>query len=227
MRQRCGVPEGTDILDAVNAREPAQRAQALAIIEEMEDAALADMALMPGAMQLCAALDGMAIPRGLITRNVKRSVDYFHARHFSSHAASSSSSSLRSIGCTISATSSGVGSSSLTTAALLAAKPFLPAISRECGFAYKPSPEALLHICGQWGISPAECAMVGDSPKDDVRSGNRAGAVTILLDYQASAGLLAEHFEGDCRPHHVVTSLEAVLQVLQDHYQLAPPLPSS
>jgi hypothetical protein len=45
---------------------------------------------------------------------------------------------------------------------------FLPAISRECGHPYKPSPAALLHICEAWGIQPHECVMVGDSAKDDV-----------------------------------------------------------
>jgi HAD superfamily hydrolase (TIGR01549 family) len=51
--------------------------------------------------------------------------------------------------------------------------PFLPAISRECEFPYKPSPAALLHICDTWGIAPEECIMVGDSAKDDVVCGNR------------------------------------------------------
>lgn len=49
-------------------------------------------------------------------------------------------------------------------------------------FPYKPSPAALQHIAQQWGISASECIMVGDSAKDDVVCGNRAGAVTVLLD---------------------------------------------
>ena len=72
-----------------------------------------------------------AMCRGLITRNVLRSVDHFHANHFPLPA-------------------------------------FLPAISRECGHPYKPSPAALLHICSSWGIHPTECIMIGDSAKDDV-----------------------------------------------------------
>ncbi len=60
--------------------------------------------------------------------------------------------------------------------------PFLPAITRDCPFAYKPSPEALLHICDTWGIPPGVCMMVGDSVKDDIVCGNRAGAITVLLD---------------------------------------------
>ena len=48
--------------------------------------------------------------------------------------------------------------------------------------------------------------MVGDSVKDDIVSGNRAGAVTILLDYEGKAGLNStEQFEGEMRPTHVVS----------------------
>ncbi len=39
------------------------------------------MKLMPGVPELCAFLDERRIPRGLITRNVKASVDFFHANH--------------------------------------------------------------------------------------------------------------------------------------------------
>jgi len=48
-------------------------------------------------------------------------------------------------------------------------QPFLPALCRDFR-PYKPSPEALLHICREWGIPPHECLMVGDSAPDDVRS---------------------------------------------------------
>lgn len=47
--------------------------------------------------------------------------------------------------------------------------PFLPALCRDFR-PYKPSPEALLHICREWQIPPNECLMVGDSAKDDVSS---------------------------------------------------------
>ena len=90
------------------------------------------MKIMPGAAELCKWLDARGIPRGLITRNLKESVEHFHTHHLLPHL------------------------------------PFSPAIGRECGFAYKPSPEALLHICSVWGIAPQEAVFVGDSPKDDV-----------------------------------------------------------
>lgn len=59
--------------------------------------------------------------------------------------------------------------------------PFSPALARDFK-PYKPAPDALLHICERWGVRPSEVVMIGDSAKDDVVSGNRAGAVTVLLD---------------------------------------------
>ena len=50
--------------------------------------------------------------------------------------------------------------------------------------------------------------MVGDSVKDDIVSGNRAGAVTILLDYEGKAGLTSKQFEGEMQPTHVVSKSE-------------------
>ena len=94
--------------------------------------ALADMKIMPGAADLCHWLDSRGLPRGLITRNLRSSVDYFHENHLIPHL------------------------------------PFNPAIGRECGYAYKPSPESLLHICSVWDILPEESVFIGDSPKDDV-----------------------------------------------------------
>lgn len=43
--------------------------------------ALKDMQLMPGVPELCAFLDEKRIPRGLVTRNVKASVDVLHQQH--------------------------------------------------------------------------------------------------------------------------------------------------
>ncbi len=46
--------------------------------------ALKDMKLMPGIVELCGFLDEQRIPRGLITRNVKTSVDFLHRQHLTS-----------------------------------------------------------------------------------------------------------------------------------------------
>jgi phosphoglycolate phosphatase-like HAD superfamily hydrolase len=42
--------------------------------------------------------------------------------------------------------------------------------------------ERILYICELWGCSPSEVVMVGDSIKDDILEGNRAGASTVLLE---------------------------------------------
>ncbi|KAJ4722828.1 Haloacid dehalogenase-like hydrolase domain-containing protein [Melia azedarach] len=62
---------------------------------------------------------------------------------------------------------------------------FSPALSREFR-PYKPDPAPLLHICSTWDIQPSEVMMVGDSLKDDVACGKRAGAFTCLLDETGS-----------------------------------------
>ncbi|KAH7685698.1 HAD hydrolase subfamily IA protein [Dioscorea alata] len=52
---------------------------------------------------------------------------------------------------------------------------FAPALSREFR-PYKPDPAPLLHICSTWDVSPNEVMMIGDSLRDDVVCGRRAGA---------------------------------------------------
>lgn len=140
---------------------------------------------MPGLLELCSFLDSKGIPRGLITRNVLRSVHFFHDHH-------------------------------------LPLPPFVPAISRECQFPYKPSPDALLHICDSWGIPPSEVIMIGDSAKDDVVCGNRAGAVTILLDTEGRYANESQ-LQGECKPTATVTSLAAFLELLRSAFDLLPP----
>ena len=76
----------------------------------------------------------------------------------------------------------------------------------KCSFPYKPSPAALLHICETWGILASECIMVGDSVKDDIVCGNRAGAVTVLLDYEGKDGWMREQLEGEQQPTHIVSA---------------------
>jgi len=80
--------------------------------------------------------------------------------------------------------------------------PFSPRLSREFK-PYKPAPDAILHICETWGCAPSEVIMVGDSAKDDVVSGNRAGAVTVLLD-SGRTGKWAEEFGVEDVPEEMV-----------------------
>lgn len=186
MRQRVGVGPTGDILDIISSWPAEEQQRAHQAILEIEEQALRDMQAMPGLLELCSHLDDSGIPRGLITRNVLRSVHYFHEHH-------------------------------------LPVPPFLPAISRECEFPYKPSPAALLHICNTWGIAPEECIMVGDSAKDDVVCGNRAGAVTVLLDTEGRY-TDASQLTGECKPTFAVSSLTEFLGLLRNQFELLPPV---
>uniref|UniRef100_A0A8R7QT06 Haloacid dehalogenase-like hydrolase domain-containing protein n=2 Tax=Triticum urartu TaxID=4572 RepID=A0A8R7QT06_TRIUA len=97
---------------------------------------------------------------------------------------------------------------------------FVPALSREFR-PYKPDPAPLLHICSTWDIPPTEVIMVGDSLKDDIVCGKRAGAFTCLLD---ETGRYAPHdsLPEDVKPDFMVSSLPQVLSVLEEHFDLAP-----
>ncbi|KAF8055985.1 haloacid dehalogenase-like hydrolase domain-containing protein [Scenedesmus sp. PABB004] len=102
--------------------------------------------------------------------------------------------------------------------------PFVPAISRECAHPYKPSPAALLHICSVWGIAPGEVVMVGDSKADDVVCGNRAGAVSVLLDTQGRfTGLDDPQLQGECAPAAIVRSLTEFQALLAQAFDCRPP----
>jgi HAD superfamily hydrolase (TIGR01549 family) len=101
--------------------------------------------------------------------------------------------------------------------------PFFPALSREWT-PYKPAPDAILHIAEQWGCPPSEVVMIGDSAKDDVVAGNRAGAVTILLDTESEwAGGGDARLVGELRPHFYCTSLAEAAAVLRERLELRPP----
>jgi phosphoglycolate phosphatase-like HAD superfamily hydrolase len=98
--------------------------------------------------------------------------------------------------------------------------PFAPALAR-CFQPAKPSPAALLHICSQWGIPAHEAVMVGDSPKDDIVAGNRAGATTILIDTARQYDLAA--LPADQQPSFHVFSMEEVRDVLRTRLSLSAP----
>ena len=97
--------------------------------------------------------------------------------------------------------------------------PFSPALARTFT-PYKPAPDSLLHICQHWGIEPHAAVMVGDSPKDDIVCGNRAGAKTILIDFERQHSI--EQLPDDQRPTFHVTSMHEVLDVLQTKCSLVP-----
>ncbi|KAK9725580.1 hypothetical protein RND81_05G154600 [Saponaria officinalis] len=174
-------PSGIDILHHIeNWSSPLQQ-KAYQIIADFERQGIDRLQVMPGAAELCGFLDSKKIRRGLITRNIKDSVDVFHQR----------------FGMT-----------------------FSPALSREfrpC----KPDPAPLLHICSSWEVQPDEVIMVGDSLKDDIPCGKRAGAYTCLLDetgrYDSPEYASVEH-----KPDFTVSSLKEVLSLLEAYFDLRP-----
>ncbi|KAK7391612.1 hypothetical protein VNO78_20029 [Psophocarpus tetragonolobus] len=97
---------------------------------------------------------------------------------------------------------------------------FSPALSREF-HPYKPDPGPLLHICSLWEVLPNEVIMIGDSLKDDVACGRRAGAFTCLLD-QRGIYDSPEFNDVGFKPDFKVTSLDEVYSVLKANFDLSP-----
>ncbi|TMW91098.1 hypothetical protein EJD97_014786 [Solanum chilense] len=95
---------------------------------------------------------------------------------------------------------------------------FSPALSREYR-PYKPDPAPLLHICSTWEVQSNEVMMIGDSLKDDVACGKRAGAFTCLLDetgrYDAPEYANVQH-----KPDYKVSSLVEVQSLLERDFEL-------
>ncbi|CAK7327344.1 unnamed protein product [Dovyalis caffra] len=97
---------------------------------------------------------------------------------------------------------------------------FSPALSREFR-PYKPDPAPLLHICSTWDVQPSEVMMVGDSLKDDVACGKRAGAITCLLDEKGRYGS-SDFTKLDLEPDFKVSSLAEVHSLLETYFDLMP-----
>ncbi|KAL5781569.1 hypothetical protein ACOSP7_006598 [Xanthoceras sorbifolium] len=97
---------------------------------------------------------------------------------------------------------------------------FSPALSREFR-PYKPDPAPLLHICSMWRVQPNEVMMVGDSLKDDVDCGKRAGAFTCLLD-ETGRYSPADFDQLDLKPDFIVSSLTEVYSLLESNFDLTP-----
>eukprot|EP01018_Ginkgo_biloba_P013304 Gb_36025 [translate_table: standard] len=178
---KSGNTSGIDILHEIENWSPDRQQKAYAVITDFERQAHERLQIMPGALELCALLDARQIRRGLITRNVKASVDLFHLR--------------------------------------FGMNEFRPALSREFR-PYKPHPAPLLHICMAWAVPPSEVMMVGDSVKDDIACGKRAGAITCLLD--ESGRYDDTDTSLDPQPDFKVNSLFQLSTLLQTEYELTP-----
>ncbi|KAL1561659.1 haloacid dehalogenase-like hydrolase domain-containing protein [Salvia divinorum] len=95
---------------------------------------------------------------------------------------------------------------------------FSPAISREFR-PYKPDPAPLLHICSIWNMEPDEVMMVGDSLKDDVACGKRAGAFACLLD-ETGRYDAPEYQNVEFKPDYKVSSLSELQPILEKNFNL-------
>lgn len=73
-------PTGIDILHHIESWSPRRQRIAYEIIADFEKKGLDSLQIMPGLSQLYEFLESKNIRRGLITRNVKASVDIFHQR---------------------------------------------------------------------------------------------------------------------------------------------------
>jgi beta-phosphoglucomutase-like phosphatase (HAD superfamily) len=192
MYARCGVDKSQDVLQVIASwPDPAKRADAHAVIEEIERDALKTMALLPGAVELGHWCSARGLPLGLVTRNTAASVAHLHTIHWSP------------------------------------LPPFKPAVSRDQGLPSKPHPAALLHCAESWGVAPSECVMIGDSPRDDVVAGRRAGFMTVLIAGSTgrhgtgAAAKAAEHPERT--PHAQVDGLHELPAVLEQLFVVPPP----
>lgn len=222
MYQRVGCVTG-DILSEIETWDLERRDAANQIIHEMETEALSGMAVMPHARELCAFLDKHKVPRGLVTRNVDKSVAHFHKEHWCV------------TGVTDGNTDTSVGGTDSNTTPRNRLAPFSPALSREFK-PYKPAPDALLKICAEWNVSPSQVIMVGDSAKDDVVAGNRAGCFTILLDQHGKwrregtendvkktddNGVTADNvLRGEMVPTEIVSCLSQIEPLLREKYDV-------
>ena len=82
MYRRCGVSRDDDILAAVESMEPTQAAEALEIIEEMEEEGRQTLRLAPGAIDLGRWLEHHGVPVSLVTRNTARSAEVLLVDHW-------------------------------------------------------------------------------------------------------------------------------------------------
>ena len=70
----------------------------------------------------------------------------------------------------------------------------------------KPHPAPLLHVAAHFGLSPADCLMVGDS-RHDIEAGKRAGFRTLAVPYGYNHG----ESVADSGPDAVVESLSELV----------------
>lgn len=195
MYRRCGVDRGQDILEAIALRPRDERLEAERIIDEVEEDSRRTLELMPGATALINFLEDRGIPMAIVTRNTKKTVDRLQELLESDG------------GCRASFV-------------------FSPAITRDDppSLPPKPDPAALYLISSSWKMPTASLLMVGDSPSNDIVSGNAAGAHTMLLDTgrRFAEKNFGHEINNTMRAEVVVESLQDAPFMIEAHFELPP-----
>lgn len=92
---------------------------------------------------------------------------------------------------------------------------FSPIITREFT-PPKPHPAGILEIAKSWDISPQNLVMVGDSV-DDMISGHRAGAATVLIKSEVNS-----HLNHVPETDYVISRLDELIHVLESGFDAKP-----
>lgn len=92
---------------------------------------------------------------------------------------------------------------------------FGPVITREFT-PPKPHPAGILHIAESWGIPPQNLVMVGDSV-DDMESGHRAGAATVLIKSEVNS-----HLNHVPETDYVIEKLDDLIPILDRGFEAKP-----
>jgi phosphoglycolate phosphatase-like HAD superfamily hydrolase len=181
-----------DVVTMVDTFPPPYQQQGMEVFDDIEAQALRDMKVMPGMLDLCRLLDERGMKRALLTRNVGRSADYLFDTFLFPHQ--------------IPRFSPQVARDTInpTTGTVLVAK---------------PQPDGIQYICSVWNCDPSQIIMVGDSDKDDIVAGNRAGCgATILLKTGCDndSGNAKESDEGERQPTLVIDLLATLQTLLEE-----------
>ncbi|GMH71786.1 hypothetical protein TrRE_jg1279 [Triparma retinervis] len=188
-----------DALILASQLSPSGRSKCSLVLKSVEDKVLQEMSLSPGVVEVMRYCCVSGLRAAVVTRNIER---------------------------VASRLSSLIGVYRSDSTAVLD-----PLIARNSldpltGLAVppKPSPAALLSVCGSWGLRPADVLMVGDSWEDDVQAAGRAGCRSVLIDTgvdNSTGGRRSDLGEGRMyEPDWTVREFKDVMGVLVDN---APP----
>ena len=153
-----------DVLELVRELSNEQQIEAKQVFDNIEHKAIEDMQIMDGVIDFVQYLDDFGIKRAVLTRNV--------------------GSSIVAMQDLMKVNAEANGGMLLNF--------FDPVVARDTTardpqtgkmetLKSKPEPDAILHICEQWGCHTADVIMIGDSAADDVACAYRAGCASVLV----------------------------------------------